>query len=186
MSPAEIFTQHVKDKNIFLLQFCWVIFFSVVIWLKYPVKPYFLKKFVKILLKCQVLSYGKCRGNVSHWSSAHFTLRLIKFNFYHSMGKFSRRQIDIFLIFPRKQGLTFHPKCLLLKMLPRMLRVKVHLSPASTVLDKQGIQINIFHISPWKCMLYIHNSLICHFCGHASQSGFFSKIKWFPITNDHL
>ena len=29
-------------------------------------------------------------------------------NHYHSVGKFSRRQIDdIFLIFPRKQNLTF-------------------------------------------------------------------------------
>ena len=30
-------------------------------------------------------------------------------NLYHSVGKFSRRQIDdIFLIFPRKHGLSFH------------------------------------------------------------------------------
>ena len=30
---------------------------------------------------------------------------------FHSLGKFSRRQINIFLIFPRKQDLTFHAKC---------------------------------------------------------------------------
>ena len=36
------------------------------------------------------------------------------FNLYHSLGIFSRRQIDdIFLIFPRKQDLTFHANCLL-------------------------------------------------------------------------
>ena len=39
---------------------------------------------------------------------------LILFNLYHSLGIFSRRQIDdIFLIFPRKQDLTFHANCLL-------------------------------------------------------------------------
>ena len=37
-----------------------------------------------------------------------------RFNLYHSLGIFSRRQIDdILLIFPRKQDLTFHPNCLL-------------------------------------------------------------------------
>ena len=37
-----------------------------------------------------------------------------KFNLYHSLGIFSRRQIDdIFLIFARKQDLTFHANCLL-------------------------------------------------------------------------
>ena len=36
------------------------------------------------------------------------------FNLYHSLGIFSRRQNDvIFLIFPRKQDLTFHANCLL-------------------------------------------------------------------------
>ena len=35
-------------------------------------------------------------------------------NLYHSLGIFSRRQIDdIFLIFPRKQDMTFHANCLL-------------------------------------------------------------------------
>ena len=34
-------------------------------------------------------------------------------NLYHSLGIFSRRQIDIFLIFPRKQDSTFHANCLL-------------------------------------------------------------------------
>ena len=35
------------------------------------------------------------------------------FNLYHSLGIFTRRQIDdIFLIFPRKQDLTFHANCL--------------------------------------------------------------------------
>ena len=35
-------------------------------------------------------------------------------NLYHCLGIFSRRQIDdIFLIFPRKQDLTFHANCLL-------------------------------------------------------------------------
>ena len=35
-------------------------------------------------------------------------------NLCHSLGIFSRRQIDdIFLIFPRKQDLTFHANCLL-------------------------------------------------------------------------
>ena len=35
-------------------------------------------------------------------------------NLYHSLGIFSRRQIDdIFLIFPRKQDITFHANCLL-------------------------------------------------------------------------
>ena len=66
-------------------------------------------------------------------------------NLYHSLGIFSRRQIDdIFLIFPRKQDLTFHAKtinmkfqilfsgknkkiiskCRPLKILPRVLSVK--------------------------------------------------------------
>ena len=36
------------------------------------------------------------------------------FNLYHSLGIFSRWQIDdIFLIFPSKQDLTFHANCLL-------------------------------------------------------------------------
>ena len=68
------------------------------------------------------------------------------FNLYHSLGIFSRRQFDIFLIFPSKQDLTFHgedtvcmkcqilsygknkkniSKCRLLKILPRVLSVKV-------------------------------------------------------------
>ena len=35
-------------------------------------------------------------------------------NLYHSLGIFSRRQNDVlFLIFPRKQDLTFHANCLL-------------------------------------------------------------------------
>ena len=38
----------------------------------------------------------------------------LSFNLYHSLGIFSRRQIDdIFLIFPRKQDMTFHANCLL-------------------------------------------------------------------------
>ena len=38
---------------------------------------------------------------------------LVLYTHYHSMSKFSRRQIDsIFLIFPRKQDLTFHAHCL--------------------------------------------------------------------------
>ena len=37
-----------------------------------------------------------------------------KTNPSHSLGIFSRQQIeDIFLIFPRKQDLTFHANCLL-------------------------------------------------------------------------
>ena len=63
------------------------------------------------------------------------------FNLYHSLGIFSRRQIDdIFLIFPSKQDLTFHANCLLkcqilfsgkniskcclLKILPRVQSIK--------------------------------------------------------------
>ena len=39
------------------------------------------------------------------------------FNLYHSMGKFSRQQIDhTFLSFPRKQNLTFLCKLSLLEM----------------------------------------------------------------------
>ena len=38
------------------------------------------------------------------------------FDCYHSLSIFSRQQIDdIFLIFPRKQDLTFHANCLLRK-----------------------------------------------------------------------
>ena len=37
----------------------------------------------------------------------------MKFNLDHSLGQFSRQQIDdIFLIFPRKQDLTFYANCL--------------------------------------------------------------------------
>ena len=37
----------------------------------------------------------------------------IVFNLYHSLGKFSKWHIDdIFLVFPRKQILTFHANCL--------------------------------------------------------------------------
>ena len=40
--------------------------------------------------------------------------KYLLFNLYHSLGIFSRRQNDvIFLIFPRKQDLTFHANCLL-------------------------------------------------------------------------
>ena len=40
--------------------------------------------------------------------------RKMTINLYHSLGIFSRRQIDdIFLIFPRKQDLTFYANCLL-------------------------------------------------------------------------
>ena len=43
-----------------------------------------------------------------------FSFDLAYFNLYHSLGIFSRRQNDdIFLIFPRKQDLTFHANCLL-------------------------------------------------------------------------
>ena len=42
-----------------------------------------------------------------------FTLQLQCINLYHSLGIFSRWQIDdIFLIFSKKQDLTFHANCL--------------------------------------------------------------------------
>ena len=45
-------------------------------------------------------------------SRAHIQKKII--NLYHSLGKLSRWQInDIFLIFSRKQDLTFHANCLL-------------------------------------------------------------------------
>ena len=45
-------------------------------------------------------------------SQVSLHLRLL--NLYHSLGIFSRRQIDdIFLIFSRKQDLTVHANCLL-------------------------------------------------------------------------
>ena len=44
------------------------------------------------------------------WLNLNCTFRA---NLHHSQGKFSRRQIDsIFLIFSRKQDLTFHANCL--------------------------------------------------------------------------
>ena len=37
----------------------------------------------------------------------------LKMDLFHSLGKFSRQQIDdIFLIFARNQDLTFHANCL--------------------------------------------------------------------------
>ena len=58
------------------------------------------------------------REGFSNSSVQHHRERKIKriqrFNLYHSLGIFSRRQNDvIFLIFPRKQDLTFHANCLL-------------------------------------------------------------------------
>ena len=48
----------------------------------------------------------------THQTRVLWSLRCI--NLYHSLGIFSRRQIDdIFLIFPSKQDLTFHANCLL-------------------------------------------------------------------------
>ena len=51
---------------------------------------------------------------LSTYSQTHVFTWCELFNLYHSLGIFSRRQIDdIFLIFPRKQDLTFHANCLL-------------------------------------------------------------------------
>ena len=66
-------------------------------------------------------------------------LGALRANFYHSMGKFSRLQTDIFLLFSKKIGFDISKKsqslfsgknmknlleCHLLKMLPIMLSVK--------------------------------------------------------------
>ena len=52
---------------------------------------------------------------LSTYSQRHVFTWCELFNLYHSLGIFSRWQIDIFLIFPRKQDLTFHANCLLEK-----------------------------------------------------------------------
>ena len=55
--------------------------------------------------------YGVSLHRACHY---HPVIILIWLNLYHSLGIFSRRQTDdIFLIFPRKQDLTFHANCLL-------------------------------------------------------------------------
>ena len=63
--------------------------------------------------------------NLNTWTPYSFTILVLNLknssfyilmclNLYHSLGIFSRRQNDvIFLIFPRKQDLTFHANCLL-------------------------------------------------------------------------
>ena len=48
----------------------------------------------------------------AHWGHIGNHLTINHFNTCHVMGKFSRRQTDIFLIFPRKNDLTFHVNCL--------------------------------------------------------------------------
>ena len=56
-------------------------------------------------------------------------IQCLNVNLYHSLGIFSRRQTDdIFLIFPRKQDMTFQnkkniSKYRLLKILPRVLSI---------------------------------------------------------------
>ena len=53
------------------------------------------------------------RHKQTKFSDAGF-LSVLRINLYHSLGIFSRRQIDdIFLIFLRKQDMTFHANCLL-------------------------------------------------------------------------
>ena len=44
--------------------------------------------------------------------SIYLNRRVFVMNLYHSLGRFSRLQIgDNYLIFPRKQDLTFHENC---------------------------------------------------------------------------
>ena len=63
---------------------------------------------------------------INNWSVMHvfvevnWCIRSAPFNLYHSLGIFCRRQIDdSFLIFPRKQDLTFHTNCLLRRQFAR-------------------------------------------------------------------
>ena len=49
--------------------------------------------------------------NLSHTSDMES--KIWAFILFHTLGKFSRQQSEIFLIFPRKQSLTFHANCLL-------------------------------------------------------------------------
>ena len=63
-------------------------------------------------MECQHLFSGE--KHFVNLSFAKFAQREVIVNLYHSLGIFSRPQIDdIFLIFPRKQDLTFHANCLL-------------------------------------------------------------------------
>ena len=73
------------------------------------------------LMSAQVNYKQSNRGrqpSESDWESYHHSvwgpISRPTIKLYHSLGIFSRRQVDdMFLIFPRKQDLTFHANCLL-------------------------------------------------------------------------
>ena len=66
-----------------------------------------------ICMKWQSPHSGKNKKK-NIWNVASFSTQHAVLIFYHSVGNFSRRQIDDnVLIFPRKQDLTFHANCLL-------------------------------------------------------------------------
>ena len=79
----------------------------------------FMRRCINVIPRLVLYRYTFRQGtkavNVTHvFLSVLFDLCRILVNLYHSLGIFSRRQIDdIFLIFPRKQDLTFHANCLL-------------------------------------------------------------------------
>ena len=82
-----------------------IIFQNVVCWKLYSECSALAHKRYFCRMRCLIEFFTVCR-NVN-------TMTVV-INLYHSLGIFSRRQNDvIFLIFPRKQDLTFHANCLL-------------------------------------------------------------------------
>ena len=97
-------------------------------WQMEPLGAMFLPTCAELSYKHQELDHKTQNFSQScYWRSYHLSIGgtknkhvgkgivpLAYINLYHSLGIFSRRQIDdIFLIFPRKQDLTFHANCLL-------------------------------------------------------------------------
>ena len=71
------------------------------------------------------MAVEKCNTTqVYAWESAvNANVLCTLFNLYHSLGRLSRQQIDIFLIFPRKQVLKFHVNCLLRRQFAKISKI---------------------------------------------------------------
>ena len=109
------YIEHSPDKELIMFptRKYWYSYFSSkdLFWvLMRSTLPFFHENILWILSR----STTKCVSVVRQEKYQYFLVEKMCLNLYHSLGIFSRRQIDdIFLIFPRKQDLTFHANCLL-------------------------------------------------------------------------
>ena len=131
--------QCITNYSAVLKIYCSVVWFwfSYVLWSLFlfylPIYLYFFKLICMIFTHYSIyFNYSTDRYEQTEWTQiklllvwfwslllvipsilfGHITIGI---NLYHSLGIFSRRQIDdIFLIFPRKQDTTFHANCLLM------------------------------------------------------------------------